>query len=89
VAGAVAVASFDSPAVTSTSSLAADLATSGSAARAAMVWGGAASERDEEVQNHTPAITTVANTLATIRPNALRIATNPREFEYTHSPTSD
>jgi hypothetical protein len=69
--------------------LAADLAASGSAAWAAMVWGEAASGRDEEVQNHTPAITIAANTLASIRPNAFRIATNPRELGYTHPLTSD
>jgi hypothetical protein len=65
----------DSAAVTSTSSLAASFAGagSGSAGRAAVVWGAACSAR-EEVKNHTPAITTAARTLASIRPNALRIA---------------
>ena len=33
------------------------------------------SARGEEVQNQTPAIATAATTLASIRPNALRIAT--------------
>src|SRR5205807_10497841 len=47
----------------------------GSAGLAAMVCGGAASARGAEVQNHTPAIATARTTLASIRPNALRIAT--------------
>ena len=67
-------------AVVWTSSLAASfrlLPGNGSAARAAMVLGAAGSARGEEVQNQTPAITTAATTLASIRPNALRIATIP------------
>ena len=48
---------------------------SGSAGRAAMVFGGAASARGAEVQYQIPAIATAATTLASIRPNALRIAT--------------
>src|SRR5437879_2833821 len=67
-----------SDAVTCTSSFAALAAAAGgngSALRAAMVCGGAASARGEEVQNQTPAITTAATTLASIRPNALRIVT--------------
>jgi hypothetical protein len=39
-----------------------------------MVLGGAASVRGAEVQYQTPAIAIAATTLATIRPNALRIA---------------
>src|SRR5207248_10204248 len=65
-------------AVTATSSLAASLAAAagnGSAGLAATVCGGAASARGAEVQNHTPAMTTAATTLASIRPNALRIVT--------------
>ena len=89
VEAGAAAACFDRAAVTSTSSLVVDLAASGSAGRAAIVWGGAASARGEEVQNHTPAITTVANTLASISPNTLRIAINPREFGSTLSLTCD
>src|SRR5258708_24908329 len=57
-AGTGAAAGFESAAVTSTSSLAASLAAAGagSADLAAMVCGGAAPARGEEVQNHTPAI---------------------------------
>jgi hypothetical protein len=79
-AGAGGVAGFeDSDAVTSTSSfvLAAG-AGKGSALRAAIVMGAAASARGEEVQNQIPAIAIAATTLASIRPNALRIATLPK-----------
>ena len=60
----------------STSSFSASFAGAGngSALRAATVWGGAASARGEEVQNQTPVIKTAVITLASIRPNALRIA---------------
>ena len=74
--GAGGGAGFDSEAVTSTSSLrglAAGPATARPCGR--QLFGEAASARGEEVQNQTPAITTAATTLASIRPNALRIAT--------------
>ena len=44
---------------------------------------GAASARGEEVQNQTPAITTAETTLASIRPNALRIVTIPTQLTTT------
>src|SRR5689334_12581112 len=65
-------------AVVSTSSFAASFAAAGASCSlglAAIVFGGAASARGEEVQYQTPAIMTAATTLASIRPNALRIAT--------------
>ena len=55
----------------------------GSALRAAMFEAAAASARGEEVQNQTPAIRTAATTLASIRPNALRIATLSTYSGYT------
>src|SRR6185312_4509113 len=76
--GEAAGAGAFSAAVTSTSSLAASFAAaggSGSACFAAMVWGTAASARGAAVQYQIPAITTAATTLASIRPNASRIAT--------------
>src|SRR5437763_2614065 len=70
-----------SAAVIWTSSLSASLAASfaaaggnGSAGLAAVVFGGAASARGAEVQYQIPAIATAATRLASIRPNALRIA---------------
>ena len=58
---------------------------SGSAFRALTVWGGAASARGEEVQNHTAAITTAETTVASIRPNALRIVTLSTKFTTTRT----
>jgi hypothetical protein len=81
-------AGFEREAVISTSSLGAGFAAAagnGSALRAATVWGGAASARGEEVQNQTPVIRTAVTTLASIRPNALRIATLSRYSGYTHA----
>src|SRR5258708_20247896 len=71
-------------AVTSTSpAAAAGLADAVSASRSACgamtVAGAARSTREEGVQNHTAAITTAVKTLANIRPNALRIATLPKD----------
>ena len=43
--------------------------------------------RGEEVQNQTPVIRTAVTTLASIRPNALRIATLSRYSGYTHATT--
>src|SRR6476659_1394339 len=86
--GTGGAAGLDSEAVTCTSSFAACAAAaggSGSALRAATVCGGAASARGEEVQNQTPAITTAATTLASIRPNALRIATLSKYARTTHA----
>ena len=49
----------------------------GSAFAALAVLGEGTSGRGEKAQNHTPAITTAATTLASIRPNALRILLFP------------
>jgi hypothetical protein len=49
----------------------------GSLCLAAIVLGAVASARGAEVQYQIPAIMTAATTLASIRPNALRIATLP------------
>src|SRR5215207_1117577 len=85
--GAGAGAGLESEAVVSTSSFSASFAGAGngSALRAATVWGGAASARGEEVQNQTAVITTAVITLASIRPNALRIATLSTYSGYTHA----
>src|SRR6185437_3966980 len=76
--GGAAGAGLFTEAVTSTSSLAASFAAAGgsdSLGLAAIVFGGAASTRGEEVQYQIPAIAVAAITVASIRPNALRIAT--------------
>src|SRR5260370_39346942 len=74
--------------VTSTSPAAAvGLADAVSASRSACgamtVAGAARATREEDVQNHTAAITTAVKTLANIRPNALRIATLPKDKNLT------
>src|SRR5215213_2184688 len=82
-AGAAGLGWLERAAVTSTSSRgAAGLAAtgSGSAFLALTVCGAAASARGDEVQNHTPAITTAETTLANIRANALRIGTLSTKF---------
>jgi hypothetical protein len=66
--------------VTSTSSrgatdLAGAAAGSGAAGAAAMVWGAVKFPRGDDVQNHTPEMTTAAMTLANTKPNALRMVT--------------
>jgi hypothetical protein len=65
------------PVVSTSSRGAADLAAAGSGAAGAAlaVRGAARLPRGGNVQNHTPAMTTAATTLANIKPNALRMVT--------------